>query len=827
MQYDYFTGGSRADTNRGTENNYKVGRFEDIVAMAKDPGPSRDKDSHWAIFLRHNGPDARSTIALRKSESTVTNSCIWVDIDRGDPTWDQVYGFASYVAAGCEFLVYTSRSHGEVRTEDDVCPTTGHVDKAGTVKRKYRIIFPHITELPWYAYEAFASALVSLAYEHGLILDPVATRPTQLCYLPNQGPEYFYYHAQGDGRIWLSPDSNDHDWWYNSAMASYQAKEAQRLSVVAKEETSRSPVAAFCRKHSAAEMLQTFGFETYDGENWHHPSQSTRSFGTKVDDDGRGWVTASGSVEDMLGGKKNGDAYDVYIHLQCGGNYDAGLTYARECLAEEDAKRFGCATAEHGQALWDGHLVHGLKMAQEKNAAMVKEIELDDDDGNSHEWNLGWPPGLVGELAQWIYSSTSRPIKQFAICMALFVVAGSARRYTIKGTGLNFYYMLVAKTGRGKGVNQDAVDRLMYHVANDAQDPNLVRCFNYETAVSDAGFRTALAEQNPLCIYEPELGTSLKAITKENASPNDIKLRSMLARLFDSGIHSFLGTKAASKAEDVKRSIEAPTVTLGGDSQFKPFRELIGASSMGDIGFPSRMIPFFYSGKRLYHNEDSDNHQIPSRGLVDQVIGLRRFAMSSGPRIPVTYTTEAAAMSKGFDKHYTDIINNSPDSFAEMYNRADTIIGRLAGLIAVGVDGVTPVINEEVLGYAKAVVDQGLKQQEKILGGGGAGSGESVRVYHLRKALERYTKMPSAKKVGTYRLPAKIDSLNAGIINEHYLIKSLVHLSDFKAGSYGTSEKNVRECIAEALRQQIIEEFTPIELDGRNKQKFYIIGELF
>ena len=55
------------------------------------------------------------------------------------------------------------------------------------------------------------------------------------------------------------------------------------------------------------------------------------------------------------------------------------------------------------------------------------------------------PPGLVGEIAQFIYAQAPRPVAEIALAGALGLMAGIVgRAYNISGTGLNQYVLLLA-----------------------------------------------------------------------------------------------------------------------------------------------------------------------------------------------------------------------------------------------------------------------------------------------------------------------------------------------------------------------------------------------
>lgn len=60
-------------------------------------------------------------------------------------------------------------------------------------------------------------------------------------------------------------------------------------------------------------------------------------------------------------------------------------------------------------------------------------------------------PGLVGEVAKFIYASAPRPVAEIAFVGAIGLVAGiSGRAYNVSGRGLYQYALLLANTGTGK-----------------------------------------------------------------------------------------------------------------------------------------------------------------------------------------------------------------------------------------------------------------------------------------------------------------------------------------------------------------------------------------
>lgn len=72
------------------------------------------------------------------------------------------------------------------------------------------------------------------------------------------------------------------------------------------------------------------------------------------------------------------------------------------------------------------------------------------------------PPGLLGEIAKFIYDAAPRQVQEITLAAAIGWMAGHAgRAYNIKGTGLNVYVALVASSGAGKEAISSGYNRLL------------------------------------------------------------------------------------------------------------------------------------------------------------------------------------------------------------------------------------------------------------------------------------------------------------------------------------------------------------------------------
>ncbi|MBG6206265.1 hypothetical protein IWQ49_000912 [Labrenzia sp. EL_126] len=469
LTFDFITGDGRKHTLKGTGSVYQTGTFEHIVQLARSeataPG-GRPKDSHWAVFHNHDGPNARSVHTMTGEGIKASNTCTWLDIDEGDPSLKQVLEFAMAVANGHQFLVYTSKSNGEVRSEDQVNLETEWVGKKGTVKRKYRILFPHVSNIPLDTYRFFSKALCDHAEKHGLIPDRKVTTPTQLCYLPNAGQEYHFHVGEGP-RMDLCGEH--FRWWYHAASNLHSEHKAeQEIRGPSKDEGARSPIGAFARKHPTDALMEMYGFDSHNGEHWHHRDQTTDSYGTKLNQDGRRWVTASATVEKLVG-RKSGDGFDLYTAFECDGDEVKAMAYARQCLAEEDDRHYGAATVEHGIQVYK-ELVAASEAREKTWEDHHKTHSLPEYDTDNDKFSrLPDPPqGPISVLAWWVYNEVmTSPNRTVAIAVAWLLAAHFAgRKDSFMGNPANVNMIMLAINGVGKDTFNKALTKIMTQLSS-------------------------------------------------------------------------------------------------------------------------------------------------------------------------------------------------------------------------------------------------------------------------------------------------------------------------------------------------------------------------
>lgn len=733
---DAIVGQGRLFTLKDTDAQYSTATFEDIVALAAsemDQPPARNpKDHWWAVFVDTPHPQARS-IRWHRDNPGSRSTMFWVDIDEGDPTFDQVYAVAAEIAQGHEFLLYTSRSHGEIRED-------------GTTKRKYRILFPQVSKIPPAAYKHFARALNDRVLALGLTPDRATEKAAQICYLPNAGPEYRYYHHRGPR---LDVGGEHFHWWWFAAQKSFAAEELERERRVIRDETNRSPVAAFCRKHGAAEMLGLLGFETCNGVDWHWPGQTTKSFGTKVDDDDRGWVTASESVKGRIG-RANGDAYDLFVRwtLEAGGTVEQAETYSRACLEEDDKRRFGAATTDHGYHLWQAmDWVDGrphserarlqVEEARRKEAEQARAIEQQAHDAEAKRWGGDWvsqvpipvkptalewlawhAPGVIGEAVRARAPKSARfslvPHMLGALAALTHLGQGkfvSRRLQHITPVALMLFQ--VGDSGSGKGDGTAA----FYELVNSVSEPNRVKAKKVKTFASGQSLTDYLTHHSgDVFMVQNEGGAD------RSAGKGDKNFESLIAVVTDAYTSFENGIEITHTKSDDKEAkfIEHPTVAaLMSSTPGKLFASISNAD--GESGWLGRNLFIKLPSTRT--NLEARPVTVPPEviGVLDRINMVNPPLVNSGhPQVwdgkhgsfhLMQFSEEANAILNEFTHFCDDVNQDERRSLLErsVYARASEAVARLATVVALSDyrQGV-PTITAEHATWSRMLVEQSL-----------------------------------------------------------------------------------------------------------------------
>lgn len=313
------------------------------------------------------------------------------------------------------------------------------------------------------------------------------------------------------------------------------------------------------------------------------------------------------------------------------------------------------------------------------------------------------PPGLLGEVANFIYEAAPRPVTEIALVGAIGFVAGIVgRAFNISATGLNMYVLSLAPTGTGKEAINSGISKLISAVRGNV--PSIGDFIGPGDTRSDAALIKWLAK-NP-CIFsvQGEWGMRLKQMSSPYANSNEIGVKKVIMDLFNkSGHGNILNPLAYSDKDKNTPAINAPSFTLIGESTPEKFYEALDEGMISD-GLLPRFLTIEYKGLRPPLSEQSA-FATPSFALIDMVQAITVHCleiMAKGSVVNVAIDPYAEKVLRDFNE-YADSQINDPQAnevHRHMWNRAHIKALKLSALIAVGTYPYNPTIDLDAARWA-------------------------------------------------------------------------------------------------------------------------------
>lgn len=347
------------DSHKNSGKEHKTVTLGEIFLM---PAGCSAKEKAAAIIpSSYSASDARSHEAQRARGSF---AAIGLDIDSGNhdlATVDDLVG---------EFF------------GGEVARFTYSTSSAALDARKWRLIVPFESPLPFQQWRALSEASHAFMSERGVICDTTLARAGQLVFLPNVPPErrdkegipLFFESRVTDGSgatmhggaapEWLSRIQQNRERDEARARA---VRPARRLDAGARSDAINS----FNRAHPLANVLADVGYEQspYNDADWRSPYQTSGTYATRVYTDDTGdehWVSLSASDASAgigaaaKSGVRFGDAFDLITHYRHAGDQQSALR-----ALPPNASRYHLMTAQEISALppvrW---LVRGILPAE-------------------------------------------------------------------------------------------------------------------------------------------------------------------------------------------------------------------------------------------------------------------------------------------------------------------------------------------------------------------------------------------------------------------------------------------------------------------------------
>jgi hypothetical protein len=322
------------DTHKGTNVPYDTITFDEILKRVTNPTAVPKDEADFIIPSSYTKPNARNHDAQREHGRF---PLLMVDFDKGNHAMSELTEAVLSFFGDVRYGIYNTAS-------------------ARPDFRKWRLAVQLNRELAYNEWSELGEAFSDHLKSRGIVADPKLLDPGQPVYLPNVPPEgrkddgfpIFYEHVVTDGP---AADLNAREVSrLIGAVRRRRAKEQELRASMAKKVAARrkerqasgarNVIEEFNLSHDMETLLIEYGYEQSprNDKDWRSPHQNSGSYATRVltgEGGSQVFVSLSGSDADAeigaegASGCRYGDAFDLYVHYEHDGNFNAALKHIK------------------------------------------------------------------------------------------------------------------------------------------------------------------------------------------------------------------------------------------------------------------------------------------------------------------------------------------------------------------------------------------------------------------------------------------------------------------------------------------------------------------
>lgn len=778
-----------------------------IAQAIANPPVGNKGEGESVIFTEYRQHDARSFDQQYKHG---TFYALAGDIDTGNYTLDAVSHAITEAFGPVTRGIYST--HSSTQTD-----------------KRWRYFIPLQRPVTGQDYSILQRVMFEAMGEHGIECDSSMARTAAIMHLPLIPSEgaYYEYMLTDDPTVFFNPFADD--------VQARMQKLRSEMPAVAYQRSKDAPelVQLFNQQWRIEELLQLYKYrqKSINAHNWRSPYQTTNSYATKIfydDQGGEYWISLSDS--DRLAGvgrmsatgNTHGDAFDLVVHYGFGGDIDAAVAWAMHNVQAPDgtARTYGVYVNE-GIPNYAETLSHIRDKALAPAVTEVQYIPEGKDD-----FSLLRPPGLLGDLAEFIYHASIRPVWEVSMAAAIGFMSGiCARSYNINHSGLAQYILLLAETGRGKEGAQRGIATLFRHLYQSV--PGIKDHFGPSEFASASSLHREISEAPCMVSVIGEFGLLYQSVTSVRAGTNEAFLLRLLLDVFGkTGSTDELGGKAYADKAKSYPSVQSPNLTILGESVPDVFFDSLEEGSITG-GLMPRFTVMQYTGERPARNMAPVSE--PSEELLARIRSFVQCAMDYGNKVNTAsgaYNIPGVEHLDHYDREIDDKLNcKSGDKLInELYNRAHLKALRFAGLIAVGIDPYNPVVTKEIADMAIQLTEAGIAPIMRAFHADEFGSGNHRQRERVLKVIERFMHMTPAQRksnqVGARYLEGHVVPLN---FISKYTRRNAAFTND-KMGA-NSALKNCLNFMCEAGELVKVPPSMAKELYGRDTGTLYYLPE--
>lgn len=353
------------------------------------------------------------------------------------------------------------------------------------------------------------------------------------------------------------------------------------------------------------------------------------------------------------------------------------------------------------------------------------------------------PPGLLGEIATYIFDSAPRPVPEIALTAAIGLMAGiCGRAYNISGAGLNQYVIVLAGTGTGKEAGTSGVTRLMASIRTRV--PASVSFIGPSKISSESALIKFIANRSQCFVSMiGEFGYFMEEIGSHNSTSVLRGLRKMLLDMYNkSGAGQQMFESAFSDKEQSTGIVQSPSVTIMGESTQEKFFSALDEAMIVE-GLLPRFLILEYNGPMVPLNEGHKN-VLPPFNVTSNLATLCahcHMLMHNGKPQDVQLNGDAHRLMKRLEEFQRMQVNKSNrEVLKHLWTRVHMKALKLAALVAVGVNPYDPIINKDMAEWAINIVrgDAQAMIHRFEIGEIGKDSEETKQVQKIVDAIKQY-----------------------------------------------------------------------------------------
>lgn len=414
---------------------------------------------------------------------------------------------------------------------------------------------------------------------------------------------------------------------------------------------------------------------------------------------------------------------------------------------------------------------------------------------------LEFPPGIIGDMATWIFKTAYIPMAESALVAALGYAAGLiGRGFHINGLGLNQYIVLIADSGEGKEGGKKGIRAIHNRVYQKVPaSMNAIGSSDFSAGVSMV---KELAEFPCMLGVAGEIGVTLRGMLDPRANQNikDLK-RALTDAWSESGPHGLLNGRKYSDKSKNGGDVRRPCLSIIGESVPSHFYGALSVDVIND-GFIPRWIVYEHSGAQADVNRDGWFE--PDESLIERLSDLyvaSKTVQDSNQMTEVKFATDAKKAFHKFEDSVRAKARSMPTEhpLKAILNRTNEKALKVAGLLAATINPHQPVVSLEVATWAMKFIERADGFMVNRFEDGSVGEGEDSFDGLMRKFIRAYAMMSAAQKQAHKCPKCLLDSPAISHSSLSFFLKQRAAIKNHRNGALKAIEIAISDAILTGL----------------------------